>query len=68
MNPVWKNLYLFLQITEMGFDVHAARNALLKLKGDIQKAVQELAKHGGHLPSTSSLAAMSSTRPGSPSC
>ncbi|PIK47243.1 putative NEDD8 ultimate buster 1 [Apostichopus japonicus] len=54
---------MLAQITEMGFDVHAARNALLKLKGDIQKAVQELAKHGGHLPSTSSLAAMSSTRP-----
>ena len=40
----------------MGFDVNAAREALKQLEGNVEKAVQELVRHGGNMPTTSSRA------------
>lgn len=45
---------MLARFTEMGFEVNAARQALKQLKGNVEKAVQELMRHGGTMPTTSS--------------
>ncbi|KAJ8019466.1 NEDD8 ultimate buster 1 [Holothuria leucospilota] len=45
---------MLARFTEMGFEVNAAREALKQLKGNVEKAVQELMRHGGTMPTTSS--------------